>query len=488
MPSKSPSIVGRAVAALLLTIAFYGLAILIAGTVLAIPVLEVMYAHRLHVKLAIGCVLAGLAILAAIWPRFDRFEAPGIRLQPQDQPRLFELIERVAGQAGQGVPAEVYLVPEVNAFVAERGGFLGLGSRRVMGVGLPLLQAMNVSQFLGVIAHEFGHFHGGDTKLGRWVYKTHAAIMRTLVNLQESLLQKPFIWYAKLFLWITNTISRQQEYAADAFAVQIAGRKPFAEGLRKVHGIAPAFDAYWQSEVVPVLSSGYRAQIAAGFGQFLANPTIAGRIQELVQTQEKEEKTERYDTHPALADRLAAIEKVPEKVVPENTQRAIDLLGRVDELEASLLQFQFGEPAAKLKMIPWQAVGHDVYLPSWRETVQEYREPLQGVTIDQLPTLLETSVIRNRLASTQGEAALTTEQQQAAEEHVLGAALALSLASHGWQIQALPGADIELTRDRRSVAPFREVHGWRENGAAAAAWSSRCRELGLVGLPVLAQG
>lgn len=251
MPSKSPSIVGRAMAALLLTIAFYGLAILIAGS-------------------------------------FDRFQPPGIRLQPEDQPRLFELIQRVAGQAEQGVPAEVYLVPE--------------------------------------------------------------------------------------------------------------------------------------------------------------------------------------------------------KVVPENTRRAIDLLGRVDELEASLLQFQFGEPAAKLKMIPWQEVARDVYLPSWRETLQEYREPLQGVTIDQLPTLLETSVLRNRLASTQGEAALTPEQQQAAEEHVPGAALALALASHGWQVQALPGADIELTRDRRSVAPFREVHGWRENGTAAAAWAARCRELGLAGLPVLAQG
>jgi hypothetical protein len=66
-------------------------------------------------------------------------------------------------------------------------------------------------------------------------------------------------------------------------------------------------------------------------------------------------------------------------IVQENTQPAINLLGRVDELEATLLHFQFGEPATKLKMIPWQEVGRDVYLPSWRETVNEYRETLLGL-------------------------------------------------------------------------------------------------------------
>lgn len=74
------------------------------------------------------------------------------------------------------------------------------------------------------------------------------------------------------------------------------------------------------------------------------------------------------------------------------------------------------------------------------------------------------------------------------------AALLLTIAFYGLAILiagtvlALPGADIELMRDRLSVVPFQEVHGWREAGAAAAAtWASRCRELGLAGVPVLAQ-
>jgi len=69
------------------------------------------------------------------------------------------------------MPAEVYLIAEANAWVIDRGGIMGCGSRRVMGLGLPLLQVLSVYQLRAVLAHEFGHFHGGDTKLGPWVYK-----------------------------------------------------------------------------------------------------------------------------------------------------------------------------------------------------------------------------------------------------------------------------------------------------------------------------
>ena len=91
------------------------------------------------------------------------------------------------------MPTEVYLVADVNAFVTTRGGFMGFGSRRVMGLGLPLLQTLGVRELRAVLAHEFGHYHGGDTKLGPWIYKTRAAIGRTLQGLAgySAMLQKP---------------------------------------------------------------------------------------------------------------------------------------------------------------------------------------------------------------------------------------------------------------------------------------------------------
>jgi heat shock protein HtpX len=66
-------------------------------------------------------------------PRPDRFEPPGPVLAPDRQRRLFGLIGEVATATGQAMPREVYLVPDVNAWVAVRGGVMGFGSRRVMG-------------------------------------------------------------------------------------------------------------------------------------------------------------------------------------------------------------------------------------------------------------------------------------------------------------------------------------------------------------------
>jgi Zn-dependent protease with chaperone function len=219
---SSPSLALRAAAAVLLMVGFYALALGIAGSLIAIPVAEVTYAHRLDFRLAAFCLVGGLAILRSIVPRRDRFEPPGPSLTAQEQPRLFATIEGVADATGQTMPAEVYVVPEVNAWVTQRGGFLGVGSRRVMGIGLPLLEMLSIDELRAVLAHEFGHYHGGDTALGPWIYRTRTAIGRTLDSLarHSSLLMKPFNWYGLGFLRITHAISRRQEYAADALAAR----------------------------------------------------------------------------------------------------------------------------------------------------------------------------------------------------------------------------------------------------------------------------
>ena len=63
-------------------------------------------------------------------------------------------------------PERIYLAPDVNAAVFQRGGLLGFGGKRVLLVGLPLFDALTVRQLRAVIAHEFGHFYGGDSEVG----------------------------------------------------------------------------------------------------------------------------------------------------------------------------------------------------------------------------------------------------------------------------------------------------------------------------------
>ena len=149
------------------------------------------------------------------------------------------------------MPKHVYVMDDMNAFVAQRGGIMGFGSRRVMGVGLPLMRVLGVSELRAVLAHEMGHFFGGDTRLGPWIYKTRGALGRTVINLAHAadkaahvgdivhilfvVILAPFRWFGAAFMRITQAISRAQELSADRVAARCAGVTPLVEGLMKTH-------------------------------------------------------------------------------------------------------------------------------------------------------------------------------------------------------------------------------------------------------------
>jgi Zn-dependent protease with chaperone function len=162
----------RVALALILMISFYVLALGVAAALLWIAYADVAYTTHPIGRLVLACVVGAATILLAIVPRPDRFEAPGPRVTSAEEPHLFEAIETVAAATGQAMPADVYIVNAVNAFVTHRGGMMGIGSRRVMGIGLPLMQVLTVDEFKSVLAHEFGHYHGGDVALAPWIYKT----------------------------------------------------------------------------------------------------------------------------------------------------------------------------------------------------------------------------------------------------------------------------------------------------------------------------
>jgi heat shock protein HtpX len=274
---KGPSLAGRYAAAVALAIGFYVLAIGLGGGLLAVPVLMIV-SGTFNLWAFVTCLVLGASILIAAFPRRHRFEAPGVRLEASSQPRLVALVEEEARAMGEDPPDEIYATMEVNAAVTQVGR-----RRRVMIVGLPLMHVVSERGFRGVVAHELGHYAGGDTRLGGWIYRTRETIGRTVVALSdgdedESWSQRavrlPFIWYGNAFLRITNAISRRQEFAADACAARSAGRDAYAEALRRIHAFAPLFDAYWQEDVVPVLRGGKRPPMAEGFALVAGQESI----------------------------------------------------------------------------------------------------------------------------------------------------------------------------------------------------------------------
>jgi len=222
---------------------------------------------------AFGLVM-GLTILWSLIPRRDKFDPPGVPIDLAKQPKLHAQIASIAGALNEELPAEVYLVAEANAFVAQRGGILGVGSRRVMGLGLPLLQTLDISQFRAVLAHEFAHFYAGDTRLGPWVYNARSTIVRVFQNLGKAspvlqhlsrfviiylaytIIIKSLVLYWKLFMRLTQFISRRQEFRSDELACYVAGAEPLVEGLKIVD------NRQWQRCPIGRVSSGLWCRMA----------------------------------------------------------------------------------------------------------------------------------------------------------------------------------------------------------------------------------
>ena len=264
-PNHTTWLVRRVALAVSLMIGFYVFALTIAAVLLWLPFASWEYIGRIPIKLALMSAGAGLTILWALVPRPDRFAPPGPRLEESEHPRLFALIRDVAAATQQEPPSDVYVLNQMNAWVTHRGGMMGFGSRRVMGIGLPLLQAVSIPEFKAIIAHEFGHYSSGDVALGPWIYKTRAAIMRTIVGVHKTIVAAPFIWYGNQFLRLTHAVSRQQEFIADQVAARVAGARAQARALRRVTAATPLYPSYFNSEVMPVVQAGFLPPIAAGF-------------------------------------------------------------------------------------------------------------------------------------------------------------------------------------------------------------------------------
>ena len=489
MPT-SPSLAGRAAFAAALMIGFYALALGIAGFLFWMPYYEWSAAKTVHPKLVVMAVLGGGAILWAICPRIDRFEAPGPRIDRTAQPELFAAIDEVAAATGQDAPSEVYFVNDVNAWVTERGGVMGFGSRRVMGLGLPLMQLLTVSEFKGVLAHEFGHYHGGDTKLGPWIYKTRGAIVRSVQNLESSLLQKPFVWYGNMFLRMTHGVSRSQEYAADALASSVVGKTAMATGLRAIHAAGSEFEVYWQTEAVPVLTSGYRPPLAAGFARFLGSSDSRARIAEQLVHATAKASANPYDTHPSLSERTAAIEALPNpmRTLARDDRPAISLMRDLPTVEFAMLATIAGDSNARnLKQVDWDRVAEIVYLPNWRSRCSAQAELLRGARVADLPrraSLKAPLIARARQAMREGHDYDPTLDAALAELDTLGAAVAIALHERGHRAECAPGAPIvfrnrDETASHATLEPFESVRALSENKMGAGDWKSTCEAFGI---------
>ncbi|MFF8473403.1 M48 family metalloprotease [Streptomyces sp. NPDC015414] len=344
----------RALRALVLLCGFYLLSLLLLAALAGADAAVVTWVHgAAGIKIVAVSVLLAVPVVRGMFmlrtPRGDG--PPGIDVTEADEPRLWALVRELAAATGTRAPDRIVLTADVNAAVSEDARLLGLraGPRRLY-LGVPLLTGLTEAQLRGVLAHEYGHYTGGDTRLSALVVRGRAQIARVIEHFHEKaagkvaaergrqekaaakrvakgkdakevdttgagvtyrMMASVYKLYGNLYLRASLSTARAQEYAADRAAARIAGRDAIASALREIPALSASHGFYLDSYAtlgLPVRLLPPRGQFFGGFARLLAarEEELAGLRAELPTT-----PASPYDSHPPIAERVRRLEALP---------------------------------------------------------------------------------------------------------------------------------------------------------------------------------
>lgn len=295
---------------------------------------SVMYLKLFGIKLLIvvGAVL--WAVLKSLWVKLDPPTDPVVTRA--EAPALFEMLDGLRAKLKTPVIYQVQITHEFNAGVMQipRLGLFGW-HQSYLQIGLPLMRALSVPQFEAVLGHELGHLSHGHARVANWIYRLRMIWVRLEQALSSgraqwgSWLTGPFYrWYVPYFRACSFPLARANEYEADAAAARATSPTLMAEALTSVQVIgAWMSEHYW-----PGVHAAAKESPQPAFAPYSQLDPSAIRDVPAAEAQQWLEsalarQTGTEDTHPALADRLAAMGTTAVMAVPNASDRADQLLG-----------------------------------------------------------------------------------------------------------------------------------------------------------------
>jgi hypothetical protein len=294
----------------------------------------------------------------------------------------------------------------------------------------------------------------------------------------------PFRAYARLFLKTTMVVSREQEFVADRTAARIAGSAAAASALARVAALAPAYAEYLESEVRPLVQAGFLPPVAAGFREYLEEPRRAALMERRPSAHDHADD-DPFDTHPPIAERIAALEALPDGPPAIAIGATGPALGQLDQHVRALMRHALGEAvAARLRPIDWPRVADEVYARRWHRLANEHASWLGSRTIDDLPS--GRAAFAQAGASLVGEEreSLTAEQWVLRAVHVFTAGVGSALLRDGWTIETAPGRPLVLVKDGHRLDPGLEISRLASGTLPEAEWRGSCTWMGIAGMPL----
>ncbi len=280
--------------------------------------------------LAIGGTLL-LFLCKPMLARPDRKAKPR-SLTRQGEPLLFAFVDKLCRTVGAPCPARIDVDSQVNAAAGfSRGWLTILGHHMVLVVGLPLVAGLNLRQFAGVLAHEFGHFTQGwgmrlsyiIRSISHWftrvVYERDEwdALLEDLSRRGDIRIRfllyatRGCVWLSRRAMWVlmivghavSGVLLRQMEFDADLHEVRLAGSNTFEATCRRLAVLNVATQGAFAD-----LNHWYRD---SRLGDSLP-PLIVANVEQLpaellraIDRQIDESQTGWFDTHPASGTRIA---------------------------------------------------------------------------------------------------------------------------------------------------------------------------------------
>lgn len=291
-----------------------------------------IYLYILRLVLYLGPLFAGtVAVFFMFKPLFAgrAGRVQPLTINPGAEPVLFAFICKVCELVRAPVPSQIALASDVGASAGFRGLFSG---DFVLTIGMPLVAGLTLNQFAGVLAHEFGHFTQGmgmrltyvieviNRWFGRVVFgrDTWDQLLEEATEGSDSFLWHFIVGMARLAVWFSRLIlhglmyaghfvssyaSRQMEYGADEFEMQVAGSATFETTMLRLPALSGAEQAsrhlmqkMWEKN----------QRLPDDFAAFVQklDASLPPESRTEIEDRAGLRPTRWYDSHPSMADRI----------------------------------------------------------------------------------------------------------------------------------------------------------------------------------------
>lgn len=296
---------------------------------------------------AVPGLTGAVLVLFLLRPLFSTRPRPreALTLDPEKEPGFVSGVHALCRAIGVSPPSEIRLSWDANASVQFRSRWRSLfNGQKVLTIGLSLAGGLSARQFVGVLAHEFGHFaqrfgmicsfivnsingwlehcaYGEDAWLRKlqdwsdaqaekehwfsWLINLSLAATWLAIRATRFLMEQLF----HLSLRLSRYMSRQMEFDADRYEALLAGSHIFRTTARSLRALNHAFvevnrsniEAWQEHRLLRDLPDA----VAAHARDF--DPARLASIEEEMQ----EQTTTRYwDSHPPDVERIDNAEKL----------------------------------------------------------------------------------------------------------------------------------------------------------------------------------